>query len=207
MAKVFFAFPYEYDRSHPNFRVAFREATQSAGHEAVFADEVFRSGDILQHITECIEECYCSFFDITGLNPNVLVELGIGYSSQRSTFLLLNSALHVQEMKSFWGAKNIPIEIPADLRGLVRLEYATSADLSSKVRRALQQNPPEPTAPQLEARIKDHVKRYGPLNMSGIAGGISTNIEQVRPILRNLVAANVIEKLGSGRGTRYKLNS
>jgi hypothetical protein len=204
MPKVFFAFPYDYDRSHPQFRVAFREAAEACGHEAVFADEVYRSREILQHITECIDECYAAFFDITGLNPNVLIELGIGYASQKHVFVLHNTDLHVQELDSFWGHRTIPLDIPADLRGLIRLTYVNSGDLRLKVVGALRQNPAEPAGMAVATSIKDRLKKFGPLNMSGIASGIDVHIDRVRPVLKELVAARQVERLGSGRGTKYR---
>lgn len=207
MAKVFFAYPYDFDDNEPQYRVALREACRDQGHEAVFANAVPAKFEIMQHVHECIDECDAAFFDITGLNPSVLIEFGVGYAAGKSPFVLLNEAAHVTAGRVVWGKKEAtPLPIPANLSGTIRIKYTSTHDLRQNLKAALAKY--LPSAPQvlsLAQSIKTHLRKFGPLDMSGIANGVQTEVGQVRPVVSSLLATREVLRTGVGRWTKYEL--
>jgi hypothetical protein len=74
---------------------------------ALRADSVLHQQNILRDIVEGLVECDLVLADITGLNPNVMYELGLAHGLQRPTILLS------QDLST----------IPFDLRGYRALSY------------------------------------------------------------------------------------
>ncbi len=206
MAKIFFAFPHRFDQEHPNYRVALREACRDQKHDAVFASAVPTAGHVLQHVNECIDDCDAAFFDVTGLNPSVLIELGMAYAEGKPTFILLNQDEHVRVSKNMLGKQTVePLEIPADLTGIVRTHYKNTFDLRQSLVRTLEQYfPSKPEVMPLAKTIIQHLKRFGPSPMAGIATGVSTDVNKVRPVVSALVATSQLKKTGIGTGTKYE---
>jgi hypothetical protein len=205
MQKVFFAFAYEYDKSNPWYRICLRNTVKEAGFQPVFADDAAGAGHILSHVEQCIDEAVIGFYDITGLNPNVLIEYGIGYASDKPSFILINPGLHQEEIKTFWGKKAATIPTPADLNGILHYDYSSSQTLAAVVRRVISQNLTEPKqgmalANEIIARLK-----RGPANMSAIAKDVKKPIDKVRPILKSLIATDQVVKEGHSRGTVYRV--
>jgi Nucleoside 2-deoxyribosyltransferase len=121
MAKIFFAYPYQFDDEEPQYRVALRETCKEQKHEAVFANAVPAEHEIFQHVHECIADCDAAFVDITGLNPSVLIEFGMAHAAGKRKFVLLNELDHVKAGKSNWGRQSTePLEIPANMNGTIR---------------------------------------------------------------------------------------
>lgn len=207
MQKVFFAFAYDYDKAHPWYRICLKNTVKDAGFEPIFADEVTSGGHILDHVSECIDQCEIGFYDVTGLNPNVLIEFGIGHASEKPCFLLINRDLHLSESQSIWGKRTTPLPIPADLNGILCYDYNSSQTLGTVVRRVVDQNLKEKikAGQKMAAQIIERLKRRGPANMSSIARDINQPIDEVRPILRSLVATDVVLKEGRAKGTTYKV--
>lgn len=206
MQKIFFAFAYEYDKTNPWYRICLRNTVRETGFQPIFADDVAGTGHILDHVEQCIEEAAIGFYDITGLNPNVLIEFGLGHASDKPCFVLMNPELHVREFKTFWGKSATPIPIPADLTGILHYDYTSSHSLSAVVKRIIDQNLREPKQGMaLANKIIERLKRRGPANMSAIAKDVSKPIEEVRPILRSLIATDQVVKEGHSRGTTYRL--
>jgi nucleoside 2-deoxyribosyltransferase len=208
MAKIFFAFPHRFDQEHPNYRVALRQACEDLRHEAVFASAVPTAGHVLQHVNECIDGCDAAFFDVTGLNPSVLIELGMAYAEGKPTFVLLNQNEHVKFSKTFLGKQSAePMEIPADLSGIIRTHYTSTFDLRQSLKRTLEQYfPSKPEVLPLAKSIVQHLKRFGPLPMTGIATGVAADVNQVRPVVWSLVATAQLKRTGAGPGTKYELS-
>ena len=209
MARVFFAFPHRFDEEHPNYRVALKQACQDQKHEAVFASAVPASGHVLQHVHECIDSCEAAFFDITGLNPSVLVEFGLAYAAGKSAFVLLNEEEHVKAGRINWGRQSYePLEIPADLTGIIRTHYKSTFDLRQSLNKTLEQYyPSKPEVLPLASTVLKHLARFGPLPMVKIASDVDSQYETVRPVVLALVATHQIETTGAGRWTKYGLPS
>jgi len=206
MQKVFFAFAYEYDKSNPWYRICLRNAVKDAGFLPIFADDVAGSGHILDHVEQCIEDSVIGFYDITGLNPNVLIEFGLGHASDKPCFVLINTDLHVKEFKTFWGKSASPIQTPADLTGILHYDYTSSQTLAAVVKRVIEQNLKQPRQGMVLAnQIIERLKRKGPANMTSIAKDVNKPVDQVRPILKSLIATDQVVKEGHSRGTTYRV--
>jgi hypothetical protein len=205
MQKVFFAFAYEYDKSNPWYRICLRNAVKETGFQPIFADDVAGAGHILDHVEQCIENSAIGFYDITGLNPNVLIEFGLGHASDKPCFLLINPDVHVKEIKTFWGKSASPIQSPADLNGILHYDYTSSQSLAAVVKRVIDQNLKQPKQGMVLAnQIIERLKRKGAANMSSIAKDVNKPIDQVRPILQSLIATDQVVKEGHSRGTVYR---
>ena len=205
MSKIFFAFPHRFDDEHPNYRVALRQACEDQKHEAVFASAVPAASHVLQHVNECIQECGAAFFDITGLNPSVLIEFGLAYATDKPTFVLLNTEEHVKEGKTIWGRQNnVPLDIPADLSGIIRTHYTSTHDLRKALNKTLEEFfPSKPEVLPLADKIVKHLDRFGPLPMTKIANDLGSTFETVKPVVWALVATHQVDRTGVGPGTRY----
>ena len=208
-AAVFFAFPYEFDQSQPEYRVALKQCVEAEGFRPLFADEKTSPNHVLMHVADCIDECEIGFYDITGLNPNVLIEFGLGYASEKPCFLLINETAHLKQSKSFWGSKTELLPIPADLNGILLYKYTSTENLRAVVSQVVKQNLVEKirSGQAMANQIIDRLKRRGPANMSTIARDINQPIDEVRPILRSLVAVDKVHKEGRARGTKYRADS
>lgn len=205
MAKIFFAYPYAWDDCEPHYKVAVRQAVTRLGHQCVIAKDVPTDLPLLAHIKQLIEETEIAFFDITGLNPNVLIEFGIGYSVDTTAILLENATRQFTVQSTIFGDKRVPIETPSDLKPFVRCPYNSTGELADIIRSAIQRYLPEETAAiTMRQKITQIVKASGPINMSGIARAASIPIDDVRPVLKGLVALNEINRVGSGPGTKYQ---
>jgi hypothetical protein len=205
MAKIFFAYPYAWDETEPQYRVALRQAVKNLGHECVIAKEIPTDLPLLEHIKLLIEEAEVAFFDITGLNPNVLIEFGIGYAADTRAILLENTSLQFSLQSSVFGAKKRAIEIPSDLKPFVRCPYTSTGDIAGIIAKATHTYLPEETAKTLmRNKIKQIVKASGPINMSGIASAARVSVDDVRPVLKGLIATQEVRRIGNGPGTRYQ---
>jgi hypothetical protein len=56
----------------------------------------------------------------------------------------------------------------------------------------------------LAGRIVDKLKAIGPSNMSTIAQSVGKEIDDVRPILKGLVATDRVIREGHAKGSRYR---
>lgn len=209
MAKIFFAFPHRFDDEFPNYRVALKEACRDQNHEAVFASTVPAGGFVLEHVSDCIEGCSAAFFDITGLNPSVLIEFGLAYAKGAETFILLNERDHVTVTTKFLGGRTqIPLGIPADMSGKIRTHYTSTFDLRQSLNRTLEQYfPSKPEVLPLAQKILQHVKKFGPLPIGKIVNAVAEPYEVVRPVVSAMIATQQLDKAGLGPGTQYSLPS
>lgn len=205
MAKIFFAFPHRFDDEFPNYRVALRQACQDQNHEAVFASAVPAGGFILEHVSECIDDCKAAFFDITGLNSSVLIEFGVAYAKGLETFILLNQNDHVLVAQKVLGGKvHTPLEIPADMSGKIRTHYTSTFDLRQSLNKTLEQYfPSKPEVLPLAQKIFKHVQKFGPLPIGKIAAEVAESYETVRPVVSAMLATHQLDRTGQGPGTKY----
>ena len=205
--KIFFAFSYDYAAQNRWYVECLRQTCTLEGCEALIASDLVSHAHVLTHVADCIDQCELGFYDITGLNPNVLIEYGIGYNSDKPSFLLLNPKLHVREVDNgLLGKKQVPIKNPADLDGILRLEYLGAEMLRREISRVIDQHLRHPAreGEVLAGRIVDKLKAIGPSNMSTIAQSVGKAIDDVRPILKGLVATDRVIREGHAKGSRYR---
>lgn len=126
MHKVFLGFPYSFGKV---YRDHVASAIGKVGLDPVVADDTYTGQHIWQNVTEILEddEVVVALFDITGLNPNVLIEVGFSYGLIHPTVLLLNPAKHFELLGI--QQSNIPLPIPEDLAGIQRIHYNSVEEL------------------------------------------------------------------------------
>jgi hypothetical protein len=207
MQRIFFAFSYQYAAKLRWYVECLRQTCTRLGCEAVIASDVVSDSHVLNHVSECIDQCELGFFDVTGMNPNVLIEYGIGYNSDKPSFLLLNPQLNVLHIDNgVFGKKEVPIPLPADLEGILRREYIGAETLSKEIERVIDQHLRHPAreGEVMAGRIVEKLKAIGPSNMSTIAVSVGKSIDEVRPILKGLVATDRVVREGHAKGSKYR---
>jgi hypothetical protein len=107
--QVFVAYSY---RAYPkeDDRRVFDDSAETYSVGFVFADEKITNMHILQKIISYIRGSDFAVFDISGWNPNVTLELGIAMASGDNWYIAFNPE------------KTELDEVPADLRGIDRIE-------------------------------------------------------------------------------------
>jgi hypothetical protein len=104
---VFVACPYTPAAQYEKFRAAL----DTVPIEFHYADSQIRTKHVLERIRQGIVRTDFSFFDITGWNANVTLELGLGEGLNKDYFILFRPGN---------GAKREP---PSDLKGVQRFQY------------------------------------------------------------------------------------
>ena len=117
--QVFFAYSYK-KTGAAEYRRVLVEAAREAGLDPVFADDSITNLHILQKIAKLILESPLSVFDVTEWNPNVTLELGLAFGFGRRAFIAFNET-------------QASAEVPADIRGLDRIQYTNLAELKTKL--------------------------------------------------------------------------
>jgi hypothetical protein len=93
------------------YRDIFKPAIEDAGLKPRRADDIFRSGTIVNDIWTCTKEAKIILADLTGKNANVLYELGLAHAIAKPAILVTESIE----------------DIPFDLRALRVIEYDKNA--------------------------------------------------------------------------------
>jgi predicted nucleotide-binding protein len=197
--QVFVAYSYKlYPKA--DYRRVFNDLKAAFQVEFVFADEKITNLHILQKIVNYIRESRFGLYDISGWNPNVTLELGLAYGLAEKAYIAIDPS------------KTNVDEVPADLRGLDRIQYASYADLSAGVEKLLlQEFPLAPTHDvenqlrQLRAQAVSATADSEGLKIPDIAQLLGVSVDMAKVIVRPLVGDKLrIE--GIKRGVRYYLN-
>lgn len=95
------------------------ESLKSLGIKPFFADEHAKSEHITCKLCEKMQRVNFCIFDLSDLNPNVILELGIAYGFGKRVVIIKNK----KSLK----------KIPSDLQGIERIEYEDPLDLREKI--------------------------------------------------------------------------
>jgi hypothetical protein len=194
--QVFVAYPYTLYPT-ADYRRPFKDLAKAFDVNFVFADEKITTLHILQKIADYIRSSRCGIYDISGWNANVTLELGLAYGLNEKAYILSNPKQHSAG------------EVPADLRGLDRLQYSSFAELQGSVEKVLNQEFPITPTHRVEdqlATLRDQainvVRESEGLKIADIASllGVSTDVAKV--VVHPLVGTHLRTE-GSRRGTRY----
>lgn len=198
VAKAFFAYPYNFG---VDYRIELGRVCSALQVDAVFADDVKKADALLPKLQEEIQASHIGFYDITGYNPNVLIELGMSFASGRPTFVLYDVERHKKTPASKLGR----FEVPADIRERALLPYKGNAELAAEVRKAIRET--------LQIGINSHLAlkaqverqlRRGKQRISEIAAGIGGEVQ--RPDLEAAIMSLRHEKIVKLDGHHYSLN-
>lgn len=113
---VFVAYPYGLGES---YRISLRDRFDGSGVEFRYADERLENTHVMDKIRRMMSESDVSFFDITGNNPNVMLELGYALGAEQPGFVVVQ--------------KDAVDQISADITGWDQLRYTDSDDLAEKL--------------------------------------------------------------------------
>ncbi len=194
--QVFVAYPYTLYPT-ADYRRPFGELAKAFDVTIVFADERITTLHILQKIADYIRSSRFGIYDISGWNANVTLELGLAYGLNEKAYILANPDKHAAG------------DVPADLRGLDRLQYRSFAELQSSIEKILSQEYPIKTTHDVEGQLTNlraqaHrvVRESEGLKIDDIASllGVSVNVAKV--IVHPLVGRELRTE-GERRGTRY----
>lgn len=138
--QVFVAYPY---RVYPkaDYRRVYQDLSRAFEIEFVFGDEKITNLHILQKIANYIRSSRFGIYDISGWNPNVTLELGLAYGLNEKAYIAIDPAKTPVE------------EVPADLRGIDRIQYSSYSELQSGLERLLDQEIPIRPAHDVENQL------------------------------------------------------
>lgn len=115
--KLFVAYPYGFNEG--GYREALSAGLKDMGVSLLYADERLTNDHVLYKIRDMMLEADACMFDISGNNPNVMLELGIALGEDHPGFVAVNAA-------DVGG-------IGADVVGWDQLRYKNYADLAKQI--------------------------------------------------------------------------
>lgn len=180
-----------------DYKAAFSAVRKSYDVEFRFADEQITNQHVLSKIANYIREADISLFDVTGWNPNVALELGIAVGLSKRYFILLNNKIDQNK------------EVPSDIRGIDRIQYASNSELEAKLIILIKQELPTSSSQsdsafyKLKSKISDALTSNPGLNLSKLAEATEEDKALIQSTVRAMVAIGEIKTRGMKRGTKY----
>ncbi|MCC6406970.1 MAG: hypothetical protein IT453_07380 [Planctomycetes bacterium] len=196
---MFVAYPYTvFDQT--DYRRPFKELAKAFNVQFVFADEKITTLHILQKIADHIRSSRFGIYDISGWNANVTLELGLAYGMNEKAYIISNLTKHSVN------------DVPADLRGLDRLQYQSFAELQQSIEKILSQEFPiqlthdvEEQLTTLRDRAVQLVRETDQgLKISDVAKLLGVSVDVAKVVVHPLVGAGKpLQSTGVRKGTRY----
>ena len=115
--KVFVGMPFD-NKYLDSYQYGVEIALQSCGLESYRADDTISNIDVMCKICEQMQICKYLIFNISGLNPNVMLELGLSYGLGKETIIIKDKE-----------TKNI-----SDIANAEYIEYSHAGELQEKLR-------------------------------------------------------------------------
>jgi hypothetical protein len=140
MLNVFVAFPYNPEPLE-GYRDIFRAVEKEFPYaNFVFSDEHINSDVVLNSISSQIKGSDLCMCDITGWNANVCLELGLAMGLGKRVQLLFR----LSKRWLFPRSALTDLELPVDIRGHGRIEYADGKSLQTALRSFIEQEGRDP---------------------------------------------------------------
>ena len=198
--QIFVAYSYKL-YPEADYRRVYNELAKAFKVDFVFADAKITTLHILQKIANYIRESRFGIYDISGWNPNVTLELGLAFGLSEKSFIAINP-------------KQTDVdEVPADLRGIDRIQYTSYAELQAGLERLLAQEFPVQPTHDVEnqlAQLREQALRVigdsEGLKVPDIASLLGVSIDMAKVIVRPLVDEKKLRIEGIKRGAKYFLN-
>ena len=196
--QVFVAYSY---RLYPkaDYRKVYSDLKAAFQVEFVFADEKITNLHILQKIANYIRESRFGIYDISAWNPNVTLELGLAFGLSEKAYIAIDPS-----------RTNVD-EVPADLRGIDRIQYGSYAELGAGLEKLLAQEFPvqpkhdvENQLTQLRSQTLRVVGESEGLKLVDIAKLLGVSVDMAKVVVRPLIGES-LRTTGQTRGTRYYL--
>ncbi|MFD7320597.1 hypothetical protein ACFV9D_05820 [Streptomyces sp. NPDC059875] len=198
--QVFVAYSY---RLYPqaDYRKVYRSLAKAFDIRFIFADEKITTLHILEKIQRYIVESQFGIYDISGWNPNVTLELGLALGLSERAYIAIDPA------------RTSIDDVPSDLRGIDRIQYASYTELEDKLSILLAQELPvskthdaENQLIELRHQVLSQVAHHDAgLRIGDIATALGVSTDLARLVVRPLVG-NGLRTEGQRRGMRYFLD-
>jgi predicted nucleotide-binding protein len=194
--QVFVAYSYRlYDKA--DYRKVYTELEKAFNVKFVFADEKITNLHILQKIVDFIRSSRFGIYDISGWNPNVTLELGLAFGLNEKAYIAIDPS-------------KTPIdEVPADLRGIDRIQYNSFTSLGEGIGRLLAQEVPvQPThevenqLTSLRAQAKKLVEQSEGLRVVDIAKLLGVSVDMAKVVVGPMIGTD-FDVRGKTRAARY----
>ena len=194
---IFVAYAYTlYDKR--DYRKVFLSLEKAFGVKFIFADEKITNMHIMQKIISYIQAADFSIYDISGWNPNVTLELGIGMMSQKDWYILVNPD------------KTPNQEVPSDIKGIDRIQYKSFSELEDSLAALLSQRYSkverqtlDQYVESLQATVLELLIGNPGLTMADVSKFLQLNLQLTQAVVLPLAADNKIESRGIKRWTKY----
>jgi len=150
-ASVFVAYPWKLYTDRTRYKRAYTKHERALGVKFLFAEERLADTHVLDKIQGMIEESAFGIYDVSWWNANVTLEYGLARGLKAKAFIAFNPDKTNRE------------DVPTDVRGYDRLQYADLDQLSEEVKRlVLQELGPNPaTAVASKATIREAPRTRG----------------------------------------------
>jgi hypothetical protein len=197
--QIFVAYAYNlYPKD--DYRRLYQQLAKAFQVHFVFADEKITNLHILQKIADYIRGSRFGIYDISGWNANVTLELGLAFGLNERAYIAIDPA------------KTPVQEVPADLRGIDRIQYSSYAELEGKVEALLAQEVPVPRTHEAENQLQqlrrqtmDLVRQSEGLKIGDIAHALGVSIDLAKVVVKPLLGAD-LRLEGVKKGAKYFLN-
>lgn len=194
---IFVAYAYNIYKKK-EYRGIYTALEKIYGVKFIFADEKITNMHILQKIISYIAGTDFSLFDISGWNPNVTLELGIAYNTNK-WYICFNPK------------KTRRADVPSDIKGIDQIRYSSLTELSEKLTVLLEQHYPKGGARQstkefmlsLQSRVLVLLREQPGIKMNEIAKILQVNVKFAQVIVNPLIIENKVRVVGVRRGARY----
>jgi hypothetical protein len=191
--QVFVAYSYKLYPTD-DYRAVYQRVGKAFGVNFVFANEKITNLHILEKIANFIRESQFSIYDISGWNPNVTMELGLSFGFGEKAFI------------AFDPSKTPVDEVPADIRGIDRLQYSSYSELEGKLAIVIgQEFPPEQKSDpmgSLMTQIVEILTKTPGLHAPELATALGVS-RDLTSFLAGQMVDKELETRGVKRGTRY----
>ncbi|HKK06649.1 MAG TPA: hypothetical protein VKA50_12460 [Gammaproteobacteria bacterium] len=184
---------------HPKaeFRRIFDDLAKAFTVEFVFPDEASLSAGFPQRVATALRSARFGIFDVSGWDPNVLLELGLAFGLSERTCVVARTDSVDQE------------PTPADLRGLGRIHYRSYEELQDYLFRLLSDELPVPRSHEVEHQVEGLredalllIREHPGLRIGDIANLLGVSIDMAKLIVKPMVGCRVRLE-GAARGARY----
>jgi hypothetical protein len=180
-----------------DYRKLFKELEKQYEVTFIFADEKITNMHIMKKIETYIRGSDFSFFDISGWNPNVTLELGFAMAVSEQWYIAIDPS------------KTEVSEVPSDLRGLDRIQYSSYSELQVKLAVLIEQRYPKRKPSTIDdfltdrkASILELLRRSPGLTMTTIAQVLDTDVRILQMVVQPMLD-HELESQGVRKGMRY----
>ncbi|MDX2276815.1 MAG: hypothetical protein NW206_15300 [Hyphomonadaceae bacterium] len=172
--------------------------------EYVFGDGNVSSTTLIDKMSSDIEGCDHTFFDITGFNPNVMIELGMAYQHKKHIYFMYDERRH----KNAPATKAIKEPVPTNIRGQDHFAYSSSSDFDRKLRSAMRNalGIGKNSVHELKIKINSSLAK-SPQRISEIAKTIGdVDQQQLSDVLNAMRTEGHVFCTGHGMGAKWQLS-